>query len=87
MAVRLVVDSGGGHRDDNVAPVVPIRPNTASSASGGGHDPGPDPFAGPPADEDVDMSDLVDAPPGSVKSPEDRLAEAFPGSVFIEESR
>jgi DNA polymerase-3 subunit gamma/tau len=36
-------------------------------------------------DDDVDLDDLVDAPPDSVKSPLDRLAEAFPGSVLIEE--
>jgi DNA polymerase III subunit gamma/tau len=39
-----------------------------------------------PADDDVDLDDLVDAPPESVKSPIDRLAEAFPGSELIEEA-
>jgi len=82
VALRLVVDSsGGGHHDAGVmAPVVPIRPAGSASASAA---------AGPPptADEDIDISDLVDAPPGSVKSPEDRLAEAFPGSVFLEDPR
>jgi len=38
------------------------------------------------ADEDVDLDDLVDAPPESVKSPIDRLAEAFPGSELIQET-
>ena len=38
------------------------------------------------ADEDIDLDDLVDAPPESVKTPIDRLAEAFPGSELIEES-
>jgi DNA polymerase III subunit gamma/tau len=36
-------------------------------------------------DEDVDLDDLVDAPPESVKSPIDRLADAFPGSELIDE--
>jgi DNA polymerase-3 subunit gamma/tau len=39
-----------------------------------------------PDDDDVDLDDLVDAPPESVKSPIDRLAEAFPGSELIEEA-
>jgi hypothetical protein len=39
-----------------------------------------------PDDDDVDLDDLVDAPPDSVKSPIDRLAEAFPGSELIEEA-
>ncbi|MGE5210599.1 MAG: hypothetical protein ACM3MM_05000, partial [Acidobacteriota bacterium] len=39
-----------------------------------------------PDDDDVDLDDLVDAPPETVKSPIDRLAEAFPGSELIEEA-
>jgi DNA polymerase-3 subunit gamma/tau len=39
----------------------------------------------PPADEDVDTGDLVDAPPDAVISPIDRLTQAFPGSEIIEE--
>ena len=39
-----------------------------------------------PHDDDVDLDELVDAPPESVKSPIDRLAEAFPGSELIEEA-
>jgi DNA polymerase-3 subunit gamma/tau len=39
-----------------------------------------------PDDEDVDLDDLVDAPPETVKTPIDRLAEAFPGSELIEEA-
>ena len=40
-----------------------------------------------PDDVDVDLDDLVDAPPESVRTPIDRLAEAFPGSELIEEAR
>jgi DNA polymerase-3 subunit gamma/tau len=36
-------------------------------------------------DDDIDIDDLVDAPPESVKTPIDRLAEAFPGSELIDE--
>jgi DNA polymerase-3 subunit gamma/tau len=39
-----------------------------------------------PDDDDVDLDDLIDAPPESVKSPIDRLAEAFPGSELIEDA-
>jgi len=45
-------------------------------------DPDPDPYV-PEADEDVDLSSLTDAPPESVKTPIDRLAEAFPGSELM----
>jgi len=39
----------------------------------------------PPADEEIDLHDLVDAPPESVVSPIDRLAQAFPGSELLDE--
>ena len=44
----------------------------------------------PPAQElqnedEIDLDELVDAPPESVKTPINRLAEAFPGSELIEE--
>ena len=39
----------------------------------------------PPADEEVDLDGLVDAPPETVVSPVDRLAQAFPGSQIIDE--
>ncbi len=41
--------------------------------------------APPQADDDVDLSDLVDVPPASVQSPTDRLLDAFPGSQMIDE--
>jgi len=37
----------------------------------------------PPPDHEVDLHDLTDAPPETVKTPIDRLAEAFPGSELI----
>jgi DNA polymerase-3 subunit gamma/tau len=36
-------------------------------------------------DDEIDLDDLVDAPPESVKTPINRLAEAFPGSELIDE--
>ncbi len=38
-----------------------------------------------PDDDDVDLDDLIDAPPEAVKTPVDRLAEAFPGSELIDD--
>jgi len=83
VALRLIVDTAGGsHDDSNMAAVVPLRPSGSGTSSASVAVTPP-----PTADEDIDISDLVDAPPGSVKSPEDRLAEAFPGSVFLEDPR
>ena len=39
-----------------------------------------------PADDEIDLHDLVDAPPESVKTPIDRLAEAFPGSELVDDT-
>jgi len=41
--------------------------------------------AAPPADDEIDLNDLVDAPLEAVLSPEQRLAQAFPGSQIIDE--
>ena len=38
-----------------------------------------------PDDDEVDLDDLVDAPPETVKTPVDRLAEAFPGSELVDD--
>ncbi len=39
-----------------------------------------------PADDEIDVHDLVDAPPETVKTPIDRLAEAFPGSELVDDT-
>jgi DNA polymerase-3 subunit gamma/tau len=39
----------------------------------------------PPDDDEIDLSELTDAPPETVKTPIDRLAEAFPGSELVHE--
>jgi DNA polymerase-3 subunit gamma/tau len=39
-----------------------------------------------PADDEIDLHDLVDAPPETVKTPIDRLAEAFPGSELVDDT-
>jgi DNA polymerase-3 subunit gamma/tau len=76
LTLKLVVDVGGPH-DDHLASVVPLRKGSGPAGAA----------TRAPADEDVDLDDLVDAPPGTMKPPEDRLAEAFPGSVFVDETR
>ena len=74
IAVELV-DGGGGPgpaERDNVH--ADDRPPQATEA------------ADLPDDDEVDLDELVDAPPETVRSPIDRLAEAFPGSELIEEA-
>jgi DNA polymerase III subunit gamma/tau len=39
----------------------------------------------PPDEDDIDLTELVDAPPESIVSPTDRLLQAFPGSQMVEE--
>jgi DNA polymerase III subunit gamma/tau len=79
--VRLVVVTGAVADDDDLdqpttaadgaaSNVVPLRRSTAAEL---------------PADHEVDTSDLVDAPPESVMTPTDRLAQAFPGSTLMDE--
>ena len=65
-----------GAASPTVAPTV-VAPTPAPTV--------PAPIDDLPDDDDVDLDDLVDAPPESVKSPIDRLAEAFPGSELIDE--
>jgi DNA polymerase-3 subunit gamma/tau len=57
---------------------APERPESAAMA------PESEPEAyEPPPDHEVDLHDLTDAPPESVKTPIDRLADAFPGSELM----
>ena len=54
--------------------VVPMQRPTAPVAP-----------AVPTPDDEIDLDDLVDAPPETVVSPIDRLAQAFPGSKLVDE--
>jgi DNA polymerase-3 subunit gamma/tau len=56
--------------------------STSSAPSEPEPDSEPEPHV-PEADEDVDLHALTDAPPESVKTPIDRLADAFPGSELL----
>ena len=44
------------------------------------------PPAAVPPDDEIDLAELVDAPPGSVPSSLDRLTQAFPGAQLIDET-
>ncbi|MEO6124279.1 MAG: hypothetical protein ABIR32_11270, partial [Ilumatobacteraceae bacterium] len=81
VTVALVVEAGkgaGDGHDDHLAPVVPLRSGQWGSSTASVAAPADE-------DEDIDVDDLVDAPPGSVKTVEDRLSDAFPGSVFVDD--
>ncbi len=74
---------------DSSAPVMNGRAIADKARSQG---PAPDPDAELqrmaetlPDDDEVDLDDLVDAPPASVRTPIDRLAEAFPGSEMVDD--
>jgi DNA polymerase-3 subunit gamma/tau len=69
--VKVEIVVGGRAHDDEPAPVARITPPQPA------HD---------PAAEEIDLSELTDAPPESVRTPIDRLAEAFPGSEFVTEA-
>jgi hypothetical protein len=40
----------------------------------------------PPPDDEVDLAEVMDAPPASMPTGLDRLTEAFPGARLVEES-
>jgi DNA polymerase-3 subunit gamma/tau len=71
--VKLEFVVGGRSHDDDPAPVTRVAPQASA------------PVVDDPAIDEVDLSELTDAPPESVRTPIDRLAEAFPGSEFVAE--
>ncbi len=73
--------------DHDPAPTLapaPARSMTPSPAPT--PEPELDPEPEPERDEDIDISDLTDVPPESIKTPIDRLAEAFPGSELVNDN-
>ncbi len=88
VTVALVVRVAAGD-DDHLAPVVPLR--ASSSRSSASVVSNVDPSKVDPSNvadidrDDIDLDDLIDAPPGVVKTVEDRLSDAFPGSIFVED--
>ena len=96
--VTLVVDGSiGGDDHDRESPVAPRNahpsesPAPSRAGSGSSSDVAPvvelHPGGAPTPDEDIDLDDLVDAPPESVITPIERLAQAFPGSELLDERR
>jgi DNA polymerase-3 subunit gamma/tau len=57
-----------------------------AAANDAADEPEPAPYV-PDDDDEIDLSDLTDAPPDAVKTPIERLAEAFPGSELIDGDR
>jgi DNA polymerase-3 subunit gamma/tau len=75
--------SGSGSTSDASSDSGSVAASPTAPTDASGHD--RDAAGGDPDDE-IDLDDLVEAPPESVKTPIDRLAEAFPGSQLIDES-
>lgn len=72
---------------------VPVRSGREIAELARSQGPEPDPeasyqthAASLPSEDEVDLDDLVDAPPEAVKTPVDRLAEAFPGSELVDDT-
>ena len=55
-------------------------PTARSAASA----PEPAPAPRPEADDDIDLDDLTDAPPESYRTPEQEVADVFPGSRMLD---
>ncbi len=79
----LTVNDGGKETDDNGDDSEP-EPASKSTAAGNVVQMKRSASA-PVADEEVDLDGLVDAPLETVLSPEQRLAQAFPGSKIMDE--
>jgi len=63
-----------------------IERATRAAATEPEPDPEPAPYV-PDDDDEIDLSELTDAPPEAVKTPIERLADAFPGSELIADDR
>jgi hypothetical protein len=80
VSAQVVIVVDGAAADDDAPPAsAPAR----SSSS---------PVSAPAAADDfddaeaIDLDELVDVPPESVQTSDDRLLDAFPGSQFVQES-
>ncbi len=76
--VQLVLVADAATARDDTGPIVAPRPPAGRRGAD------PTPGAALPADDDIDLDELVDAPPAEVATPVDRLAEAFPGSELLD---
>ena len=82
--VKLVLSVYDGSADD-IAKDGTANDGTSKDGSSNGNVVQLKRPVAPPPDDEVDLDDLVDAPPEAVVSPVDRLAQAFPGSQIIDE--
>jgi DNA polymerase III subunit gamma/tau len=73
--VRIVISVGGAHDpDQHPTPATDAPTDDAAGPASPSDDP----------DADIDLDDLTDAPPESVLTPLDRIAQAFPGSELLD---
>jgi DNA polymerase-3 subunit gamma/tau len=86
--IEFVVGARPHDDDEPSTPASrPAPPTAAPATAPGATQPATQPDGGDLDDAaEIDMSELVDAPPESVKTPIDRLAEAFPGSEMVTEA-
>ncbi|MET0460762.1 MAG: DNA polymerase III subunit gamma/tau, partial [Ilumatobacteraceae bacterium] len=85
VAVVVGGDTGGGGGDSGaVADRDTPRSPPPRPATDGPRQAPPEQRDQDPGHEDIDLDDLVDAPPGTVPTTLDRLAQAFPGAELIE---
>lgn len=68
--VHFLLTVDGAEPGDDMATVAPMRPGATPPV---------------PDDDDIDLTELVDAPPDAAPSAIDQLAQAFPGSEIIDE--
>ncbi|MFT3852139.1 MAG: DNA polymerase III subunit gamma/tau [Ilumatobacteraceae bacterium] len=80
--IVVVVDGSADDSDGFTDGPSPSGGSSTVVALRGGDRPSPEQ---PPADEDVDLSELTDVPPESVVTPVERLLQAFPGSQELDE--
>ena len=81
VTLELVVGAVPSAGDQPAAPPDRVDRPTSGEPERAQPEGAPDPS--PQADHEIDLSELTDAPPESVKTPIDRLAEAFPGSEMM----
>jgi DNA polymerase III subunit gamma/tau len=80
--VRVVISVGGSQRGGRDATGQTPRPVNADSDL---DDESSAPQTVPDQEAEIDLDDLVDAPPEAMLSPVDRLAQAFPGAELIDD--
>jgi len=83
MPVDLILGDGDG-AGPRTSPAGPSNRPSVAPPSPTSPAAGPTPAADAQAEEDIDLDDLTDAPPGSYRTPEQEVADVFPGSRMLE---